>query len=680
MESKHVDQNIFIVELQDDHLKRITQSLPIQAVAELIWNGFDADASEVSVKIERSQLRIESIVIEDNGLGMPYSQARQIFAKLGDSWKANGAKTKSGRVIHGKEGQGRFKAFSLGHHVTWNIRYERESKIYEYAIHSNIDSIKKFQISPETESTHKKPGVTVEIADIFKNFRTLDDGNEKERIAPIFAVYLSNYGSAKLKLPSGYINISELIKRTETTILSDVIWKERSYSASIKICEWHAIEETGLWLCTNDGFPIQKYSKQIRGLGDLQYTAYLCSELIEEIKKDGFIELDLMNAELSDLIAQSIQKIKDYAKTIKGEQRKNLVRKWREEAVYPFEGDPISDIEEAEREIFDIVAIGLSENVKKFEDSDAQVKSLQMKLLKHAVSKGPAELNYVLNEVLDLPKQKLEELRELLQETTLSAIISMGKTVSHRLKFLTALEEIVFDEELTKIIKERSQLHKILEDNVWIFGETYSLSASDRSLTNVLRAAAAKIERELVIDEPVKRIDGRDGIVDLMISRSFPTTSDTERHFLVIELKAPKVIAGRKERDQIVDYAQAVVNDLRFKGLNCTWEFILIAKESDQIFSQEIKGSRLGNGAFQYWNEHSTTVRFLAWGQIIGENRARLNMLSKMLEYSNDREEALAHLKTKYKKYTENIVLAEDHTESPVGEAEVPKAELIAEA
>ena len=488
-ELKNVNNEI-LVTLQPDHLKRITQAGPIPAISELIWNSFDADATSVNILLERSDLRIESITIEDNGTGIPYSEIRQIFGKLGDSWKGKVQRTQGGRVIHGKEGQGRFKAFSLGQDVVWTIRYKSEGKYFEYKVHGNANKLTQFSVSEEYEIEFASTGIAVEITDLIKNFKTLDDGKERERLAPIFALYLSNYKVVELRTPSGKLTLDEFIKNTENHELSKIDWNGKKYDSSLKICEWVSVEETGLWLCSKNGFPIQKYNKQIRGVGDLQYTAYLCSELIDDIKTDGFIALDTMNDEISSLIAEAIKKIKEYYKKLKSESRRQLVGKWKYEKVYPYSDEPQNEIEEAEREIFDIVAIGLSENVKRFEDSDAKVKALQLKLLRHAVSQGPTELNFVLNEVLDLPKERLEELKELLQETTLSAIISMGKQVSSRLKFLTGLEEMIFDEKLTKIIKERSQLHKILEDNVWVFGEGYSLSASDKSLTNVLRAAS----------------------------------------------------------------------------------------------------------------------------------------------------------------------------------------------
>ena len=67
--------------------------------------------------------------------------------------------------------------------------------------------------------------------------------------------------------------------------------------------------------------------------------------------------------------------------------------------------------------------------------------------------------------------------------------------------------------------RKRSQLHRILAENTWIFGEHFNLTVDDQSLTNVLRKHARVFGSDLVIDRPVTKVGGSQGIVDLMMSR-----------------------------------------------------------------------------------------------------------------------------------------------------------------
>jgi hypothetical protein len=65
-----------------------------------------------------------------------------------------------------------------------------------------------------------------------------------------------------------------------------------------------------------------------------------------------------------------------------------------------------------------------------------------------------------------------------------------------RLDFIAALSMLVFDPKSKQQLLERSQLHKILENRTWIFGEEFNLSASDKSLTDVLDKHLALLGRE----------------------------------------------------------------------------------------------------------------------------------------------------------------------------------------
>lgn len=44
------------VKVEKDHLERITSARPLVAISELIWNSYDADASEVRVILEGGPL------------------------------------------------------------------------------------------------------------------------------------------------------------------------------------------------------------------------------------------------------------------------------------------------------------------------------------------------------------------------------------------------------------------------------------------------------------------------------------------------------------------------------------------------------------------------------------------------------------------------------------------------
>lgn len=92
----------------------------VEAVAELIWNGLDADATSVAVSMELGVLGAPiTIVVADDGEGMSYTKATDVFELHGDSWKADSKFSASGRPMHGRHGRGRFLAYTLGTSATW---------------------------------------------------------------------------------------------------------------------------------------------------------------------------------------------------------------------------------------------------------------------------------------------------------------------------------------------------------------------------------------------------------------------------------------------------------------------------------------------------------------------------------------------------------------------------------
>jgi hypothetical protein len=249
-----------------------------------------------------------------------------------------------------------------------------------------------------------------------------------------------------------------------------------------------------------------------------------------------------------------------------------------------------------------------------------------------------------------------EQLADLLKDTTLSSIISASKMVSDRLRFLSGLEQILFDREIKKHLKERSQLHRIVAENTWIFGHAFSLSVDDKSLTEVLRKHSEEKGFNKVIDEPVKRIDETKVIVDLMLSRSIPRNHSNELEHLVVELKAPRVKVGQKEIEQIKSYAFAVATDERFRGLDTHWHFWVISNDIDEYAQMELSQERYEDGViYKTVKDLNLTIWVKVWSQLLQDNKHRLDFVQNKLNYNIDRENGLDYLKKTYAEYTEGL-------------------------
>ena len=236
-----------------------------------------------------------------------------------------------------------------------------------------------------------------------------------------------------------------------------------------------------LYLCDEGGLPLHRIPPMIQAPG-FEFSAYLKSSYNSLLNQRGVLEAGELDLGLAKAVEESKERLRLHFKAREAEDTRSLVERWKQEAVYPYKGDPHTPVQTAERQVFDIVALSVATAIPNFEEQDTRNKRFQMRMLRQAIEKSPEEVQLIMNEVLGLPKAKQEELAKLLRKTTLSAVISAAKMVAERLELLTGLEAMLFDPDLKKTFKERSQLHKILAENTWIFGEQFALTLSDKSL------------------------------------------------------------------------------------------------------------------------------------------------------------------------------------------------------
>ncbi|HXM99012.1 MAG TPA: ATP-binding protein [Candidatus Dormibacteraeota bacterium] len=564
---------------------------PVQALAELIWNAVDAEATKVSVEMDTSTLGLRSIRVRDNGHGIPPQEAEQLFMHLGGSWKRHSNKSKNGkRVLHGEEGKGRFRALALGRVAEWVVTVPNGAKqLVRYRITVIKDSARKFKVSPAvTVDEVAKVGVEVTISEPYKQW-ILDTPNILQELNEIYAIYLMEYPGVKISLLGTKLDPTKHIKFRHTFALPPIPDAHvPPHPVELEVVEWKTETERMLYLCSEDKFPLHRIAPGIHAPG-FNFSAYLRSTYISQLSEQGTLELGTLDARLNDAVETAKGRLREHFKARTKEELKNLVQEWKSEQVYPYKDEPVTPVQQVERKVFDLVAVNVATNLPDFQTQDHRNKRFQLRILRQAIERSPEELQLILEEVLVLPQQKQEELAKLLKQTTLSSIISASNMVADRLNFINGLEAMLFDKELKQTFKERSQLHRILADNTWVFGEEFALTVDDQSLTEVLRAHFKAAKRKIVVNEPVKRIDGRTGIVDLMLSRRVPTNREEELAHLVVELKAPTVIAGSKETGQIRDYAFAVQADERFRCVPTRWSFWLVINDMDDFVKKETR-------------------------------------------------------------------------------------------
>lgn len=645
----------FEIQVQDDHVERVSMTKkPILALAELVWNALDADSNRVDITLERGALdELSAITVTDDGHAMTREEAPTLFSKLGGSWKRSRRYSREQkRILHGKEGRGRLRSYSLGRVIDWSVRYQDAEGLKAFSISLIKDQPRQGKLSAAVPApAGSSRGVTVRVSELHREFRSLDTPDTLTELAMIFALYMRQYQTVRIFHNLEPVDPTSVVERTDTYPLSDILDpSNKPFPCAVEIVEWRIKTTRRIFFCDADGFPLDDIAAGVQAPG-FEFTAYLKSDYFAQLLSENALDMSGMDPAVEKAVNEAKNALRNHFRNRAEEQARGLVERWKEQEIYPYTEDPKNTSEEQERKVFNIAALNVATYLPKFEESEPKAKQLQLRLLRHAIETGPEEALRFLTEVLDLPQERRQDLAALLDRTTLSKIISATKLITDRLEFLQGLREIVFDEDLKKATKERTQLHRILAPNAWIFGEQYHLTVDDQNLTAVLRKHLELLGEEIVVDDPVKRLDGSEGIVDLMFSKAIVQPGVIDREHLVVELKRPRQNIGQKEAAQIISYATAVADDERFTGTPTRWVFWIVSTKIHPLVEKMATQRDRPKGILYQSDDTSVTVWVKSWAQVLEETGARMRFFESQLGYTPDRDASLEHLSTTYAKH-----------------------------
>ena len=649
------------VEAKADFLEGLTVSArPVSALAELVWNGFDAGSDRVQVFLDFNDMDgIESIRIKDSGSGIPRADIDKLFGNLGASWKKTTARSANGRALHGKNGKGRFKAFALGDWVEWKTTYSVGSKKYSYKITGKSLTLDDFDVTEAIEVTSGDLGTEVHIQNTKQDFRSLRDASAPLELAKIFGAYLTQYPGLIFEHNGHRVDPKSVQKSQKNYPLGDIqLASGKTTSVAITVVEWTSQTDRILYLCDEDGITLHDLAAgtQIRAPG-FNFTVYIKSNLFRELDSSNELALAELHPDVQSVLKVVRNKVKEHFRLKLLEQQGQIIDRWKEEKIYPYEDNhELNSIEHAERQVFDILAVNVQSYLPSFEDADNKSKKFTFKLLAQALKDNPDSIQEIIGEVLGLKKDAQDDLAELLKKTPLSSIISSAKIVADRLDFLLGLDALIFDKETKRVLLERDQLHKILEQEAWIFQEDFGLAGSEQRLEDVLNIHLSKLGvRSDDIDNAPVIVEGeKTGRIDLMLHKASEPRAG-EYDYLVVELKRPSKKINSEVINQIESYAIAVAKDERFKNLKVRWTFMAISNELDEHAERKANQRDRPKGLVYDDQEHNIKVWIKTWSEIINDAKVRLQFVNKQLCYEADRESSMSYLRETHEKFIPTI-------------------------
>lgn len=647
-------QNRIAIAPKKDFLERLSSTSSLNALAELIWNGLDACSDEIHVTLTMNSIDgLEEIRVKDSGTGISHQDIQGLFGNLGDSWKKQAGRLK-GRSLHGKNGEGRFKAFALGGRVVWHTSYLAGEELLSYQVAGRTGALDSLTFT-DPKPAKGRTGTEVVISEIQKSHGPILSNDAPQELAKLFAPYLSQYPQVGIFLNGERIDPSSLQHHKREIQLNPIrLPNGETTEATVSIVEWALPTKRAIHLCDANGVSLHEIEPGIQAPG-FHFTAYVKCDHFRELDKKGELMLDELHPDVKAIVSHGKEAVRTHFRRRAAERQRAIVAQWKNEKVYPFEEkNELTSVEEAERQVFEIMGVSLEAYLPKFGEAEHESRKFTFQLLAQAVRDNPKSVQKIITEVLHLKKDEQEELAALLERTSLSNIISSATTVASRLDFLIGLENLVFDKKTKKKLLERDQLHKILETEAWIFDEGFALSGSEKRLEEVLEKHVGILGQRKDGESGVDVGDGQQGRIDLMLGRAI-TPHSGERDYLVVELKRPSKKIDDDVITQVKKYAMAVARDERFHGVPATWKFVAISNEMNDFARQD--SSQEGRPRGQVWSspDGKITVWVREWAEVINTARSRLDFINKSLAYEASRESARDYLMKAHAKFIPDV-------------------------
>lgn len=622
--------------------KILNKYTPERAIAEYVWNGFDAKATVVNIdfEIDNAELdTIKNIRITDNGTGICYEELPIKFKKFYESQKRI-ANENNTEFTRGKNGYGRFTFYKFARFANWETRYSKDAQIMSYDIRIDSDTLKDYTTTEPLVSDDTTTGTCVVFNEISSDISSLF-------ITKTLIPYLKAEFAWFLELKSEYqiyingqeLDYSSIIAEQESIspILSHN--QKNNINFQCKYIRWNVKmnDEYSRFYFLNNDLEL-KFTKTtlLNKKGDnFWHSVIVIDDFFNEINCDNELDDNAIQPKLFDnsadrklfkeLITQLNEFLKKKRRPFLKEQAEVMVTKYKNEDVFPKFGTEDWDIVRRE---------GLENFVKELYEVEPAVfmklnkeqKRVFLELLNLVMDSGERDsLFKILDAVVELDSNDRKEFAKILEITRLKQVVSTIKLISDRLLTLENLKKIVFNHTLQA--NEVRDLQSFIEKHYWIFGEEYRMVCAEevkfeealRKYIYILRGVSEK----KYIAHPNKYKE-----MDLFLTGY--DFRDGRPHNIVVEIKNPTTIKQLKSEqlNQLEQYMDVILKQDCFNDANEFWTFILIGQDYDDIVGRRVINKLTG----LVQNDSNYSLYVKKWSEITNEVERRLKYLLDKLK------------------------------------------------
>jgi Histidine kinase-, DNA gyrase B-, and HSP90-like ATPase len=626
-----------------DHLERIAKTGdPLRGIAELVWNSLDGDCLQVAVEFVRNDLGgVETVRIEDNGLGIKAEALGKQYSSLGESWKKTVERTpKHGRAMHGKEGRGRLRFFSLAGLATWSSKYDESGTLKGVVAKIEAAALGRCEVGEvfDVQELNATSGTVVELTRLKETFDWVVGEEAFQQFSAIFAPYVLQYPNVRIYYNGRAITPETVIARQTDLPMPPILGTTVPVKdLRLKVIEWAGQHgDRRIYLGADDGIALASQPASVTAPG-FSYSAYAYSKFFKKMHEVNLLEMDGLNdPDLVKILAGVRDTLSDFFRRRLSEDAQNVIAELIAEGAYPYEGEPKNEVENRERQVFDIATYAVSSYSREFKNAETALRKMTLALLREAVRHNPDSVTQILRAVVNLPKNRQDEFSALLERTELSNIIAASNLIADRITSIQVIKEMVSNPERRLSVKERGELDLIIQANTWIFGEQFHISLPEVGLTRIMKRVAEDLGGKRGHGK-VPKVGGGTGRADAFLGRVIPHPNHEHREYLLIELKRPKTAASKKEFDQLEEYAQTLIGQPEFADNSTSWNFFLLTTDIDPEVIHRITQANRPTGLFLDLGRAKVWVK--KWGEVLRLAEARLQFVQDILKVEVTDEE-----------------------------------------
>ena len=624
------------IELSSTGVRRmLNRYTPERAMAEYIWNGFDAKATVVHVdfEIDSSELdTIASVTISDNGNGICLDELQYKFKPILESQKR--LSSDEGDLVRGKNGYGRLTFFKFATYAQWTTRYlHKNGKKYQYDIEISSDNLTKYTPSEQTE-IQNAPGTSVRFTNIDTEISSkFIESKLKPFLRAEFAWFLELNASFQIVINGEVLDYQSIIEDRKAFPVNI-----QGIEFSCKYLRWNVKpnDEYSRFYFLNEAFDVRgTKTTLLNKKGDgFWHSIVVINNFFEDKIAECFNGKSISPSLFEDKDARGIfndliSKLNDFLKKERRpflrNQANKLLGNYYKDGVFPTFGDSIW--EERRKEELEELVINLYEvEPRVFIKLNKEQQQIFLKLLNLIMdSNERGSLFKIIGEVVDLEPTDRDEFAKLLTTSRLKHIISTIKLIQDRILVIEDLKKLVFKHELEA--GEVKNLQKFIENHYWIFGEEYRMICAEEvkfeeALNKYIYYLRGVSEKKF-IQHPDKYKE-----MDLFLAGK--EYRDGGPHNLVIEIKNPTTIKKltNKEYGQIEKYMDVILKQDCFNDNREQWDFYLIGQDYDDIVARKV--AKKETGLCSEGENYKLYVK--KWSQIINDIERRHKYLLEKLK------------------------------------------------